>query len=1300
MRPVAWSLLLSLVIFFAGPPAAAQEAAERANPPIYIAFLWHMHQPIYWPYEPLTATDAANRYTYSVTDIHNQRTGPYTNWPANAVWKGIDAGLPHLGTQVSFSGSLVENLNTLKGAGNGNFQNWQAPWLNILGQSTALGNPRMDLVGFGYHHPLMGLIEAGDIRRQIQAHKAILAETFGGAYSKGIFPPENAFVPRMIPALAAEGLDWVLVDNIHFERAAANYPFNTGGNLYEANRADVLNTDPGDWLQLNDLWAPTPVSAQWARQPHFVEYTDPATGETSRIIAVPTDRYLGNEDGRGGFGALNYEAVMSQFEPYNTDPDHPILLVLHHDGDNFGGGSESYYNGNFQAFVNWLLANPERFVATTIQDYLDQFPPHPDDVIHVEAGSWSGADNGDPEFKKWLGDPFEGYSPDRNSWGVITAAKNYVATADQVAPNDPNTAEAWRFLLNGQASDYWYWDGSLDGIWDAHPTRAANQAIAAAQQVVDAGTDATPPTLFVPQREPYNPGGTEWGLAQPNDFSVWTYAYDVSGLADVTLYYRLDADGMNDPATIHNETYDGGADVGDWVAVPMAAQAIPPQTNLDPTVKAPEYSAEITGLTEVLVDYYVAAQDTEGNRQRSPIQHVWVGANTTGGGDGGAGSATVSWSPANPTVDDVVTITITEAGLGANLHWGVNDVGSTWQTPAAAYWPSGSALFNGSGPAIESPMDGPTAGDTLTLQVGPFNDAAQAVERVAFVVHYSDDTWDNNGGQDYHITVSGNDSGGEPVDPAAPFAMDDQLDAHAKRIASDAGRALYVGWNGTDLYVATDAAAVGQGGDIFLLIAEKPGALGAAPWAKGGQVAAWDVFLANESTNNWTGWFDQVGTVQQSAGARLEGTVALAAELGHVPDTVYVALARYGTDDGGALLGQLPHGNGDAHLDADEWYRFVLGGEAAEVSWQVGWNLVGLPLLPDTTAYTTLFPQAVSGSLFGYDGQYTAQDHLAPGAGYWLRFEGASSATVQGTPAVSTTQALSLGWNLLAGPGCTATLEDPANLVIAGTAFRFDNGYQPAEAFAAGRGYWVRTREAGTVSLVCGMPGRSAVEAAEDESAGELVLTDAEGNRQTLRFGATLDDASDRLAFSLPPLPPLPAFDVRFDGGYRLTPADLAEDTIHLQGVAYPLTVTVPALPLHPGPFTLTEVGGPGRSAMLEAHTAFTITDPQVTALRLQTSQGTSLEATEVPTAFALEPNYPNPFNPTTTLRFGLPTGADATLAVYDVLGRRVATLVDRRLPAGWHTVRFDATGLPSGVYFYRLAAGAFQATGRMLLVK
>jgi hypothetical protein len=88
------------------------------------------------------------------------------------------------------------------------------------------------------------------------------------------------------------------------------------------------------------------------------------------------------------------------------------------------------------------------------------------------------------------------------------------------------------------------------------------------------------------------------------------------------------------------------------------------------------------------------------------------------------------------------------------------------------------------------------------------------------------------------------------------------------------------------------------------------------------------------------------------------------------------------------------------------------------------------------------------------------------------------------------------------------------------------------------------------------------------------------------------------------------------------------------------------------------------------------------------------------PYTFALEQSYPNPFNPTTTIRYSIPQQVHVVLKVYNVLGKEVLTLVDEMQSGGEKSVRFDASGLASGLYFYRLQAGSFADIKRALLLK
>ncbi len=93
---------------------------------------------------------------------------------------------------------------------------------------------------------------------------------------------------------------------------------------------------------------------------------------------------------------------------------------------------------------------------------------------------------------------------------------------------------------------------------------------------------------------------------------------------------------------------------------------------------------------------------------------------------------------------------------------------------------------------------------------------------------------------------------------------------------------------------------------------------------------------------------------------------------------------------------------------------------------------------------------------------------------------------------------------------------------------------------------------------------------------------------------------------------------------------------------------------------------------------------------------------TRLPGEFSLFPNYPNPFNPTTSIRFALPRQAHVTLAVYNILGEKVMELVNGEVETGYHEVRFDGSPLFQGlgVYFYRMEAGAFVQIQKSMLLK
>ncbi|NOY06523.1 MAG: T9SS type A sorting domain-containing protein [Chlorobi bacterium] len=122
--------------------------------------------------------------------------------------------------------------------------------------------------------------------------------------------------------------------------------------------------------------------------------------------------------------------------------------------------------------------------------------------------------------------------------------------------------------------------------------------------------------------------------------------------------------------------------------------------------------------------------------------------------------------------------------------------------------------------------------------------------------------------------------------------------------------------------------------------------------------------------------------------------------------------------------------------------------------------------------------------------------------------------------------------------------------------------------------------------------------------------------------------------------------------------------------------------------------------ACLKCHQSKTVEWASNYAKKIHEGISTSVDLTGMPETFELSQNYPNPFNPSTMIEYRLPERCSVVLEVLDIYGRTVRTLVNDQMEPGTHRVTFDASGLESGLYLYRLTAGNVILTRKMLLVK
>ena len=362
----------------------------------------------------------------------------------------------------------------------------------------------------------------------------------------------------------------------------------------------------------------------------------------------------------------------------------------------------------------------------------------------------------------------------------------------------------------------------------------------------------------------------------------------------------------------------------------------------------------------------------------------------------------------------------------------------------------------------------------------------------------------------------------------------------------------------------------------------------------------------------------------------------------------------------------------------------------------IDWNMVGLPLVVEDGNVSTIFPDAIDGTLYSFGVSYIQEETLENGKGYWLRFDDSGSSDIDGGEITSLTMSMNEGWNLISGISSTIELEnilDPWEIIIEGTLFGYNGSYLYTDNLVPGEGYWLRTYDAGDITFSNSQQSARAVFSV-DRLEGSNRLEFANGTHaNTLYFGENIPDET-RLSYSLPPVFPYMAFDARFTDNMRNT-----EDGGKIQVIN-----TNSSLNIH---YNIMINAGEQKEWILATGVGeeYVLTGAGEITLPGGSQKMTLGKRTILPNNYTLHQNYPNPFNPVTTLRYSLPSYAHVTITIYDLNGKEINQIVNSNQPAGFQSVVWNATdyfgrSVGAGVYLYQIRAGDFKDTRKMVLLK
>ncbi len=376
-----------------------------------------------------------------------------------------------------------------------------------------------------------------------------------------------------------------------------------------------------------------------------------------------------------------------------------------------------------------------------------------------------------------------------------------------------------------------------------------------------------------------------------------------------------------------------------------------------------------------------------------------------------------------------------------------------------------------------------------------------------------------------------------------------------------------------------------------------------------------------------------------------------------------------------------------------------------------GWNVVSVPSIYPDYSLKYVFPDAI-GPAFMYDSGYKPVWTLQNGTGYWVKFAGPQVRAFIGKPILQRDILVVRAWNIIGSisvpvPVGNLPMDPQTGIGPSTNLYTYTSlgGYQLSNVIMPGGGYWVRAAGSGYVHLAGSGTSKSEFTSAELNGFSKITISEKAGSAQTLYIGPGSFDPDKYL---MPPPPPEGSLNVRFasDRLVEIYPPSLEankkyEYPITVSGTHYPLTIYWDRGKEENVSMVL-KSGGGDLLAVMNGQGKITLNDASVRTLILEVNEGVA-----TPKFFALGRNYPNPFNPTTRFTVEIPRMSQVEISIYDILGRKIATLWNGEQMAGYHTMEWDGLDdegmmVPTGIYFLRMNVPAenFSQAQKIMMMK